>query len=121
MQGRHSMRFVVFVRFCGFLTAAALISGCGGYASRPYPQGEDPSKGTSTAAEPGAEWSMNATIIEACSCPMFCQCYFASKPAAHGPGCHMGGEPGTYCKFNNAYRVNRGYHQNVKLDGAKFW
>src|SRR5215203_2427824 len=30
-----------------------------------------------------ANWAMNATIIEACSCPMFCQCYFDSKPAAH--------------------------------------
>ena len=29
------------------------------------------------------DWKMNATIIEACSCPMFCQCYFATKPAAH--------------------------------------
>ena len=27
------------------------------------------------------EWSFNATIIEACSCPMFCQCYFNTKPA----------------------------------------
>lgn len=74
------------------------------------------------------EWSMNATIIEACSCPMFCQCYFSSKPAAHG-GEHAGheghnmGEGGEhYCKFNNAFRVNKGwYHNGVKLDGVKFW
>jgi hypothetical protein len=116
------MRFIVFTCFCGFLTAAALISGCAGYgASRSAPQAEDPARGASTAAGAGAEWSMNATIIEACSCPMFCQCYFATKPAAHGPGCHMGGEPGTYCKFNNGYRVNSGRYKNVSLDGAKFW
>ena len=34
------------------------------------------------------EWSMNATIIEACSCPMFCQCYFGPEPAAHHAGGH---------------------------------
>ena len=32
-------------------------------------------------AAPG--WSMNATAIEACSCPMFCQCYFSTGPAGH--------------------------------------
>jgi len=39
----------------------------------------------SYAEEPKAapEWSMNATIIEACSCPMFCQCYFNTEPAGH--------------------------------------
>src|SRR5437899_1978316 len=34
------------------------------------------------------DWSMKATIIEACSCPMFCQCYFDDKPAAHAGGEH---------------------------------
>ena len=29
------------------------------------------------------EWSMNASLIEACSCPMFCQCYFNPEPAVH--------------------------------------
>ncbi len=67
-----------------------------------------------------AEWSMNATIIEACSCPMFCQCYFNSKPASHGghEG-HGGGEH--FCKFNNAFRVNKGRYGDVSLDGTKFW
>ncbi len=65
-------------------------------------------------------WSMNATIIEACSCPMFCQCYFNLKPAAHGghEG-HGGGDH--FCKFNNAFRVNKGKFGDVALDGAKFW
>jgi hypothetical protein len=72
-------------------------------------------------ATPEGEWSMNATIIEACSCPMFCQCYFNTKPAEHGPGCCMGGAPGTYCQFNNVFRVNDGHHGSVKLDGARFW
>jgi hypothetical protein len=72
------------------------------------------------AAPPAPAWSMNATIIEACSCPMFCQCYFDTKPAAHGAhAAHGGGEH--FCKFNNAYKVNKGEYGGVSLDGAKFW
>jgi hypothetical protein len=79
-------------------------------------------------AKPAAEkadpqWAMNASIIEACSCPMFCQCYFNGEPAAaHAPG-HEGhaaaGEH--FCRFNNAYQVNKGTFGDAKLDGAKFW
>ena len=74
------------------------------------------------------EWTMNATIIEACSCPMFCQCYFDTKPAAHADAAmagegheHMHGGGQHYCRFNNAYKVNSGHFGSVKLDGAKFW
>jgi hypothetical protein len=63
------------------------------------------------------DWAMNTTVIEACTCPMFCQCYFDSKPAAHQ---HTGAST-HYCRFNNAYRINRGHHGATKLDGAKFW
>jgi hypothetical protein len=63
-------------------------------------------------------WSMNASIIEACSCPMFCQCYFNTEPAGHAG--HGEGHD-HFCRFNNAYRVNHGYLGSVKLDGAKFW
>src|SRR2546427_6270289 len=63
-------------------------------------------------------WNMNATIIEACSCPMFCQCYFNTSPSGEHGG-H--GEGGHYCRFNNAFKVNRGSFGNIKLDGAKFW
>ena len=67
-------------------------------------------------------WSMNATIIEACSCPMFCQCYFAPKPAAHAAGGHEGhGESEHFCRANNVFRVNKGMHGTTRLDGAKFW
>ena len=79
------------------------------------------SAGTTTAsAKPGPEWSINATLIEACSCPMFCQCYFATKPAGHA-GHHADGDQEHYCRFNIVYRVNRGTYGSVKLDGAKFW
>jgi len=65
-------------------------------------------------------WSMNATIIEACSCPMFCQCYFSTKPASHAG--HEGhGEAEHFCRANNAYKVNKGTYGSTKLDGARFW
>ncbi len=69
-------------------------------------------------------WAMNATIIEACSCPMFCQCYFNPEPAVHpssGGGIHAGHEGGHYCRANNAFKVNHGHYGATKLDGAKFW
>ena len=62
-------------------------------------------------------WSLNATAIEACSCPMFCQCYFNPMPAGH----HEQGGMKHYCHFNMAYKVNKGSFGDVKLDGAKFW
>ena len=65
------------------------------------------------------DWHVNATTIEACSCPMFCQCYFNAKPAAHGGHGHGGGEH--FCKFNNAYKVNKGHYGALSLDGATFW
>jgi hypothetical protein len=74
---------------------------------------------TTGTAKPAPAWSLNATIIEACSCPMFCQCYFVTKPAGHA-GHHDGMEE-HYCRFNMAYRINRGSYGTVKLDGAKFW
>lgn len=91
----------------GLLAILALVViGLGHAAAR---QGE--------AAEPA--WSLNATIIEACSCPMFCQCYFNPKPAAHsGHGEH--GEE-RYCRFNRAFRVNKGSFGRTELAKVKFW
>jgi hypothetical protein len=70
-----------------------------------------------SAAAAAKEWSMNATAIEACSCPMFCQCYFNTAPAGH----HEHGAATHFCRANLAYKVNRGHYGAVKLDGAKFW
>ena len=77
-----------------------------------------------TAAPPDStptspEWAVNATIIEACSCPMFCQCYFNTKPAAHGG--HDGHGEKHFCQFNNAFKVNTGRYGAVSLEGAKVW
>lgn len=68
-------------------------------------------------AAPGTDWAINATAIEACSCPHFCMCYFNSHPAAH----HEKGKTEHFCKFNNAYKINEGHYGNTRLTGAKFW
>lgn len=66
----------------------------------------------SNAADP--KWSMNSTVIEACSCGMFCPCYFSTVPSSHDGHKH-------FCKFNMAHKINKGSYNGVKLDGAKFW
>jgi hypothetical protein len=66
-------------------------------------------------ANEGTDWHFNGTVIEACSCPMFCQCYFNTEPAAHS---HSGDH---FCKFNMAYKVNEGHHGDTDLAGVKFW
>ena len=72
------------------------------------------------AAQPA--WAMNATVIEACSCTMFCQCYFNPRPTEHTAAPeHAGHGKGHFCKFNNAYKVNHGHHGTTKLDGTTFW
>ena len=76
---------------------------------------------TTSAQEPSEKpWSINATIIEACSCPMFCQCYFDTKPAAHSAPGHEGHGGSHFCKFNNAFKINTGNYGDTKLDGCKF-
>ena len=73
----------------------------------------------STPSTSASDWDFNATIIEACSCPMFCQCYFNMQPASHHG--HAGGSSEHFCRFNNAFKVNKGQAGGVKLDGVKFW
>jgi hypothetical protein len=68
------------------------------------------------------EWAANVTAIEACSCPMFCQCYFNRQPAAHGGHEGHGGQGAKhFCRANLAYKINKGHHGATRLDGAKFW
>ncbi|MBI2815617.1 MAG: DUF1326 domain-containing protein [Acidobacteria bacterium] len=54
-------------------------------------------------------WYLKAHIDEACSCPLFCPCYFNTKPA------------NDYCNFNNVFSVQQGHYGNVKLDGMHVW
>ena len=48
---------------------------------------------------------------------MFCQCYFNTKPALHKTG--HGAEH--FCKFNMAYKINKGHYGKTDLSGVKFW
>src|SRR5258708_4678754 len=61
----------------------------------------------STAAKPA--WRMKADYVEACSCMLFCPCYF--NKTAHHP----------FCEFNMAVKVSEGYSGNTSLTGAKYW
>src|SRR5438093_6123031 len=61
------------------------------------------------AAEQEPSWHFNAQYIEACSCNLFCACYFNPTPDKD------------FCNFNNAIRVKKGHYGDVKLDGMKIW
>jgi len=54
-------------------------------------------------------WSIKASYIEACSCRMFCPCYFATKPDKH------------FCEFNMGIQIQQGNLGETKLDGMKLW
>jgi len=54
-------------------------------------------------------WRMKADYVEACSCHLFCPCYF-NKVAEH-----------PYCEFNMAVNVREGHSGKTDLAGAKYW
>src|SRR5262249_12406996 len=106
---------------------AALFPACAIPTTGSTVRSDAPGAAVAAQAQPAAQetaWDFNATIIEACSCPMFCQCYFNTQPADH-PGCCPPNSdpkaPPRYCRFNNAFKVNHGSFGKVKLDGALFW
>jgi len=68
-------------------------------------------------SSPPADWAINATAIEACSCPHFCMCYFNEHPAAH----EEHNKIVRFCKFNIVYRVNKGNYGSTDLAGVKIW
>lgn len=61
------------------------------------------------AATGGPSWRMKADYVEACSCHLFCPCYF-NKHAEH-----------PMCEFNMAVNVREGHAGNVDLANAKYW
>jgi len=61
----------------------------------------------STSGKPA--WQMKADYVEACSCHLFCPCYF-NKHAEH-----------PHCEFNMAVKVREGRSGNTNLAGAKYW
>ena len=71
------------------------------------------------AQKPKDNWSLSATTIEACSCPILCRCYFNTKPVTRHENHDISGA--SSCRFNSAFRINKGHYGNIKLHGAKFW
>jgi hypothetical protein len=72
------------------------------------------------AQEASVDWAVNTTIIDGCSCRMLCPCIFGS-PATVGSAATHQHAGHRSCYFNQAFRVNKGHHGDVTLDGLKFW
>ena len=67
-----------------------------------------------------ADWAVNASIIDGCSCRLLCPCIFGS-PATVGSAATHEHAGHRSCYFNQAFRVNRGHYGKLRLDGMKFW
>lgn len=93
------MRRVSFVLGVLLLSAVALCIPTSGQMGKP----------AAKAAGGGQAWSLDASYIEACSCHLFCPCYFNSQ-AEH-----------PYCQFQMAVKVNGGKVGGVPLKGSRFW
>src|SRR5262250_3611084 len=66
------------------------------------------------------DFDMTASYIEACSCDMFCPCYFNTHSTNHMEmGEHHAEEH--FCRANLVLKVDKGYYKTTKLDGAKAW
>src|SRR2546422_9864199 len=66
------------------------------------------------------DFEMTASYIEACSCDMFCPCYFNTRSTNHmSMGEHHMDEH--FCRANLVLKVDKGYYKDTKLDGAKVW
>ena len=77
------------------LMLLAAVAGCAG--STPAPQGEK-------------SWAIKAEYIEACSCNLFCMCYFQTHP-----------DGDRFCEFNMAVKIASGHVGDVKVDGEYYW
>src|SRR4029077_1822825 len=75
---------------------------------------------TSPAEEKSSnpDFDMTASYIEACSCDTFCPCYFNTH-ATHHMDEHQ--KEAHFCRANLVLKVDKGYYQDTKLDGAKVW
>ncbi len=63
------------------------------------------------AADHAGSYDIRATAIEACSCPLFCSCYYNPTPTG-----------GHHCEFNLAYKFEEGSHYgDTDLSDAKVW
>ncbi|MGH9860299.1 MAG: DUF1326 domain-containing protein [Candidatus Acidiferrales bacterium] len=66
-----------------------------------------------SSASVKSDFNLTASYIEACSCDMFCPCYFNDHAKMHGNR--------HFCEFNMAIRVDEGHYKSTKLDGVKVW
>ena len=82
-----------------------------GIAVAQYGQPSQEKQAAPAAAKP--DFAITASYIEACSCDMFCPCYFNDHSTAHA-NVH-------YCKANLVLKVDKGYYKTTKLDGVKAW
>jgi hypothetical protein len=75
---------------------------------------------TSSAQEQSSkpDFDMTASYIEACSCDMFCPCYFNTHSTDHMDEHHMDAH---FCRANLVLKVDKGYYKETRLDGAKVW
>src|SRR5215472_13671850 len=64
-------------------------------------------------ARPGSAWKMKADYVEACSCHLFCPCYFADSKG------HKHAEHPS-CEFNMAVKVREGHSGNIDLNNTKY-
>ena len=63
-----------------------------------------------TPADHAKTYSVTADTIEACSCPLFCTCYFGPSAMEH------------MCQADNVYKFRPGSHYgNVDLSNQVFW
>lgn len=65
-----------------------------------------------------SDFEMTASYIEACSCDMFCPCYFNTHSTNHMGEHHMDEH---FCRANLVLKVDKGHYKETKLDGAKVW
>ena len=61
-----------------------------------------------------ALWAAKLQYIEACSCNLFCPCYFTGHASHQHSGEHK-------CNFNNVIRVLQANYGDVDLTGMKVW
>jgi len=70
------------------------------------------------ASDDNRSWHLKASVIQACSCPMVCPCYFSTEPAAH---IESDGHAERYCRANQAFHVHKGSFGKTRLDDVEFW
>lgn len=101
------MRTKSFVLIVLVFLAAAALSMCS--------RAPEQTAVTTAAPQPpaDADFHLTASYIEACSCDMFCPCYFNEHAKQHGDK--------HFCEFNMGIKVDGGQYKGVNLDGVKVW